>query len=95
VETWTVVIRDNGIGISERDQDKLFTRFFRSHDAFDMAVQGTGLGLTIVHSIVSLHGGHIEVESAIGEGTIVTVALPRSQAGAARGEKSSRLKVVS
>jgi PAS domain S-box-containing protein len=78
----SLVVRDNGIGISARDQEKLFTRFFRSRAATDMAVQGTGLGLTIVHSVVSLHGGSIDVESELGEGTSVTVWLPYEQSPA-------------
>jgi hypothetical protein len=76
-EESAIVVRDDGMGISERDQDKLFTRFFRSRAATDLAVQGTGLGLTIVQSIVSLHGGSVSVESELGTGTTVTVRLPR------------------
>ena len=46
----------------------------------DRAIQGVGLGLTIVQSIIALHGGTIEVSSAPGEGTTVTVRLPRTAA---------------
>ena len=88
-----LVIRDSGIGISELDQEKLFTRFFRSRAATDMAVQGTGLGLTIVHSIVSLHGGSISVDSQLGQGTSVMVTLPYEQT--ATSSLGSALKVVS
>jgi hypothetical protein len=70
-------VRDNGVGIAENDQAKLFTKFFRSSSSFDQAVQGTGLGLTIVQAIVALHGGRIGVTSAHGKGTTVTVTLPR------------------
>ncbi|MCW2849195.1 MAG: domain S-box protein [Marmoricola sp.] len=76
-ESSRIVVEDSGVGISKEDQDKLFTRFFRSNSATDDAVQGTGLGLTIVQAIVSLHGGTIDVFSKHGQGTRVTVTLPR------------------
>ena len=72
-----IVISDNGMGIPEEEQPKLFTRFFRSTTATEQAIQGTGLGLTIVKAIAALHGGRISVESAPRRGTTVTVSLPR------------------
>ena len=76
-EVSEIVVKDDGVGMTEQDQNKLFTRFFRSASSFDQAVQGTGLGLTIVQAIVALHGGKIGVRSAYGKGTTVTVAIPR------------------
>jgi PAS domain S-box-containing protein len=70
------VVADNGIGIPEHEQQHLFTRFFRSSVATENAIPGTGLGLVIVKHIVEGHGGTITVDSAIGEGTTVTVSLP-------------------
>lgn len=72
-----IVVRDDGMGIAEDEQAKLFTRFFRATSATERAIQGTGLGLTIVQAIVALHGGKIGVTSAHGQGTTVTVTLPR------------------
>nr|WP_258562672.1 PAS domain-containing sensor histidine kinase [Nocardioides sp. MAH-18] len=72
-----LVVTDTGIGIPASEQDQLFTRFFRSTTAIERAIQGTGLGLTIVQAIVTLHGGSIEVESDVDRGTQVTVRLPR------------------
>ncbi len=72
-----IVVADTGVGITADDQEKLFTRFFRSASATEGAVQGTGLGLTIVQAIVALHGGRVGVSSAHGKGTTVTVTLPR------------------
>ena len=73
-----VVIRviDHGIGISEEDQLELFKEFFRSHNPEALARPGSGLGLVIVDRIVRRHGGRIDVESSLGEGTTVTVRLP-------------------
>jgi signal transduction histidine kinase len=67
---------DTGMGISEEDQEHLFRRFFRTSAATEQAIQGSGLGLSIVHSIVTQHGGTVSVESAPGAGTTVTVRLP-------------------
>lgn len=72
-----LVVTDTGMGIPEAEQDQLFTRFFRSTTATERAIQGTGLGLTIVQAIVALHGGTIEVESSVERGTTVVVRLPR------------------
>ena len=69
-------VRDTGTGIAEEEQDKLFTRFFRTTAAQDAAVPGTGLGLAIAAEIVERHGGHVDLRSTLGEGTTVTVRLP-------------------
>ncbi|BAY47480.1 multi-sensor signal transduction histidine kinase [Scytonema sp. HK-05] len=67
-------IQDEGIGIPEEDQSKLFTSFFRSSNTGNLP--GTGLGLTIVKNAVELHGGQITLESQVGVGTTFTVILP-------------------
>jgi two-component system phosphate regulon sensor histidine kinase PhoR len=69
-------VEDEGIGIPEAEQDRLFSRFFRSSTSQERAIQGTGLGLVIVKSIVEHHGGDIEVRSQPGVGTTFTVRLP-------------------
>lgn len=69
-------VSDTGIGMSRRDQDHLFERFFRSKGATKNAIQGTGLGLSIVKTIVDAHGGTIAVESTEGRGTTVRVDFP-------------------
>ncbi len=75
-EKTEIVIRDTGMGIPAHEQDQLFTRFFRSSAVTEQAIQGIGLGLTIVKAIVALHGGAVSVHSVPGEGTAVTVTLP-------------------
>ncbi len=71
-------ITDNGIGISEQDQEKLFTRFFRSENELVQASSGTGLGLSIARSLVELHGGQVWFESELGKGTTFSFSLPVS-----------------
>ncbi len=78
-----LTVTDTGMGITEEDQEHLFTRFFRSTAATEQAIQGTGLGLSIVHSIVTQHGGAVSVDSASGRGTKVTVLLPYGASEAA------------
>jgi signal transduction histidine kinase len=76
-DEWGVVtVADSGIGIPERDQKELFTRFFRASNAREQAIPGTGLGLAIVRTIMISHGGEVEVDSREGSGTTVTVRLP-------------------
>jgi PAS domain S-box-containing protein len=68
------VIRDEGIGIPENDQQMLFTAFHRCANVGSRA--GTGLGLLLVKRCVELHRGQMRIESKVGQGTKVTVRLP-------------------
>ena len=76
-----VVVSDTGIGIPTAEQDRLFTRFFRATNATELAIKGTGLGLTIVRSIIEHHHGTLTVSSIEGEGTVVEVRLRSGAAG--------------
>ena len=67
---------DTGHGIQRADLSHVFRRFFRTADAGDRAIPGSGLGLSVVKTIVEQHGGSVGVESTPGEGTTFTVALP-------------------
>lgn len=69
-------IADTGIGIAAADQAHLFESFVRAHEAQTREVQGLGLGLAVVGSIVAAHGGQVSLSSTEGVGTVVTVRLP-------------------
>lgn len=71
-----VSIRDNGVGIPKKDQDKLFTKFFRAENVKRMQTDGSGLGLFIVKNIVTKHGGEIDVKSKEGAGTEFIFTIP-------------------
>jgi signal transduction histidine kinase len=70
-------VRDTGYGISESDQARLFTKFFRAYDPNIRQSPGTGLGLSITKGIVELHGGRIWFESKLGEGTTFHFTIPQ------------------
>ena len=70
----TFYIQDQGIGIPEADQARLFESFYRASNV--QSIQGTGLGLVIVKRCVDAHRGQINVASQVGIGTKFTVVLP-------------------
>ena len=76
--TFVVKVTDNGIGISKEDRKRIFKPFFQAMDN----KPGTGIGLSIVKSIVESHNGCIEVESEINKGSSFIVTLPIEQVGA-------------
>ena len=71
-----ISIRDWGVGISKKDQDKIFDRFFRSNESQLLGIKGSGIGLTLVKRIVEAHQGRVEVESKQGEGSTFYVFIP-------------------
>jgi signal transduction histidine kinase len=73
-----IEVSDTGIGIPDRERNRLFERFFRAQSALERQIQGTGLGLYISKAIVDAHGGRIGVDSAPGKGTTFVVELPVS-----------------
>lgn len=70
-----LTVQDTGLGIPEDDRQKIFERFYRVYRP-GHEIQGTGLGLPIVHEIVSYFKGNISVDSETGKGTLFTVSLP-------------------
>jgi len=73
-----VIVRDNGSGIEEEDLPYIFERFYRADRSRNRNTGGSGIGLTIVKSLVEAHKGKIEVKSEPGKGTEFTVTLPYS-----------------
>ena len=73
-------VADTGIGIPEEDQGSLFTRFFRASNAVEAAIPGSGLGLSIVRTIVANHHGELSIKSGRDQGTTVTVRIPLDNA---------------
>lgn len=73
-----VRIADTGIGIAAKDLPHIFNEFYRGENARQMVRESTGMGLALVRHIVDRHGGRVDVDSELGRGTTVTLALPRS-----------------
>ena len=77
-------VRDQGIGMDQKEVRKIFQKFYRTKKAEQSGEAGTGIGLSIVEQIVQQHGGRIDVESTPGEGSCFTLTLPVAQAVAAK-----------
>ena len=75
-----ISVEDNGIGIAEDEQNKVFDRFYRIDKTRDRETGGTGLGLSITQRTVLLHNGSIKITSKENEGTTFIVRLPLKQA---------------
>jgi two-component system sensor histidine kinase SenX3 len=71
-----VALRDHGMGIPQRDLDRVFERFYRVDKARSRETGGSGLGLSIVRHVMANHGGQVSVTSVEGEGSTFTLRLP-------------------
>ena len=69
-------VADDGIGIPEEHQSRVFERFYRVDKSHSRASGGTGLGLSIVKHAAALHHAEIELESEVGKGTTISVRFP-------------------
>ena len=75
-EQLVVAVRDTGVGIPPEEQPQVFTRFFRSTLAYERAIQGSGLGLSITQAIAASHAGRVEFDSTPGVGSEFRLVLP-------------------
>jgi two-component system cell cycle sensor histidine kinase PleC len=74
-----ITVVDDGMGIAESDQKRVFENFGQGRHDVVTSDKGTGLGLPIVKGLVEAHGGHVTLQSAVGEGTRVTIYMPVSR----------------
>jgi signal transduction histidine kinase len=75
-----VSVRDQGYGMDEQEVKRIFQKFYRTRRAQESGEAGTGIGLALVEEIVAGHGGAIEVESRVNQGSCFTLVLPRVHA---------------
>ena len=75
--SWSIEVKDTGIGIPSCEQKKLFRNCFRGSNVINLKVTGSGIGLMLVYKLVKLHKGRIQVQSTEHEGTCVQVTFPK------------------
>jgi len=74
-----ITVEDNGIGIPKQEQSKVFTKFFRAHNALKFLTEGNGLDLFVAKNIIENHKGHIWFESEVESGTTFYIEIPIEQ----------------
>jgi signal transduction histidine kinase len=89
--TVRISVRDEGFGIPPEVGDRIFTKFFRGAAAA-RGIPGSGLGLALSRAVIEAHGGSIDFESAVGEGTTFSVELPKHAQGIPAAEAGERRK---
>jgi len=72
---YTLGVKDHGMGMTAAQQKNIFKKFYRA-DSTNTAIEGTGLGMSIIKNIVDAHNGSIQVESELDRGTLITVTIP-------------------
>ncbi len=75
--TWSIEVKDTGIGIPSGEQKKLFRNCFRGSNVVNLKVTGSGIGLMLVYKLVKLHKGKIQIQSAERQGTCVRITFPK------------------
>ncbi len=71
-----IEVEDSGVGISEEELPRICDKFFRSSNPLVQEITGTGLGLSLAHEVIKLHGGDLTIQSKLGEGTTAIATLP-------------------
>jgi cell cycle sensor histidine kinase DivJ len=79
-----ITVEDTGVGIGAEDLPRVGEPFFQARSSYDRRHDGTGLGVSIVKGLLELHGGWMEIESRVGEGTRVMIHVPLDCEGARR-----------
>lgn len=74
--TLRIEVKDTGMGVPVSELSSMFTKFYRASNARDLTIEGTGLGLYLVHKSVSMMNGSIKVDSEEGKGSLFTVSIP-------------------
>ncbi|PRY96679.1 two component regulator with propeller domain [Marinilabilia salmonicolor] len=92
-KNWILSVADHGIGISMKGQKQLFREFYRSENAVNSEVVGSGIGLLMVKNYVKMHGGKIFVESRENEGSVFKVNIPVRELGQEVVETSNEKSV--
>ena len=75
--TWSIEVKDTGIGIPSSEQKKLFRNCFRGSNVVNLKVTGSGIGLMLVYKLVKLHKGKIHIQSVEHQGTCVQITFPK------------------
>jgi signal transduction histidine kinase len=83
------IVQDTGIGMAQDVQARVFEKFYRAPEARAMEVRGLGLGLALVQKLVTAHGGRVNIQSEVGEGTTFRVYLPLAETDGANEEKNA------
>ena len=87
---FTITVADSGCGIADSEQEKIFDRFYRMESTCN--IEGVGIGLALVKSLVQLHKGTLRIESSEGIGTSVSVTLPCQESDYTEAEKEQGIK---
>jgi len=74
-----LTVKDNGTGIADKDMSRVMEPFTQAENAMNKSHQGTGLGLTLVKALATLHGGDVKLKSSVGKGTEVSVSFPQAR----------------
>ena len=75
--SWSIEVRDTGIGIPSCEQKKLFKNYFRGSNVINLKVTGSGIGLMLVYKLIKLHKGRIQIQSTEHQGTCVQITFPK------------------
>ena len=83
-EGFILAVRDSGIGIAQADLDRVLEPFVQAETTLSRRQEGTGLGLALVKSMIEIHGGHLMLQSTLGNGTSAELVFPAERISAAR-----------